>query len=90
MKLLVFAVKDTKANEYGTPLFFQTKEVAVRSLSEVVNRQEDHPFYKYPQDFELFVIGEFNTENAEIKATEKTFVISLDVTKVKYEAKQGE
>lgn len=62
MKLMVFAVYDTKAEVYGTPMFFPAKGLATRAFDDQVNNKESL-FCKHPQDFTLFQIGEYDQES---------------------------
>jgi hypothetical protein len=60
-KLLVFAVFDSKAEVYGTPIFFGSRGLAIRSFDQECNREESQIF-KYPGDFTLFQIGEYDQD----------------------------
>lgn len=59
MIVKMFSVYDSKAEAYSTPQFYQTKGIAVRAFIEAI-KQEDTPFCKYPEDFTLFEVGEFD------------------------------
>lgn len=54
----VFSVYDSKAGAHLQPFFSPTKGTAVRSITELV-RDEKHQFGKYPSDYTLFYLGEF-------------------------------
>nr|QJB19163.1 MAG: nonstructural protein [Microvirus sp.] len=49
-----------------TPFFMRSKGEALRSWQQVAN-DESTSMCKFPGDFSLFEIGEFDDENAEIK-----------------------
>lgn len=61
IKLLVFSVFDTKAEIYGTPVFFATRGLATRAFEDQCNKL-DSPLCDHPGDFTLFQIGEFDSE----------------------------
>lgn len=65
MKLKMFTVHDVKAEAYLQPFFLHTKGQAIRSITEAVSNPE-HQFAKYPADFTLFELGEYDDSNGQI------------------------
>lgn len=65
MKKLVFSVKDNKVG-FGEPFTAPSEGLAIRSFGEQASNT-DTPLTKYPEDFELYKIGEIDTETGEIK-----------------------
>ena len=65
MKLLVFSVFDDKAGVYGTPIFVNTRGVAVRSFSDAVQK-EGSEFHKHAGDYKLYFLGEFDNCSGEL------------------------
>lgn len=59
MLIKVFAVYDSKAEAYMQPFFMQSRGAAIRAFDSTVNNPETQ-FYKYPTDFTLFEIGEYD------------------------------
>jgi len=60
------AVYDTKAGFYNRPFFIPSVGMAERSFSDEVNRKsEDNAMFHHPEDFTLFLIGEYNDVTAE-------------------------
>ncbi len=59
MKVLVFAVFDAAAEAYLTPMFFETKGMAIRAFVDACNG-EDHAFGRHAADYTLFHIGFFD------------------------------
>lgn len=57
--LKMFSVYDSKAEFYLPPFYFKSKGEALRAFSETVNDSKS-TFYKYPGDFTLFEVGEFD------------------------------
>jgi hypothetical protein len=58
IKLQVYSVFDSKAEVFGTPMFFQTAGIATRAFGDECNRTESE-LHKHPEDYTLFHIGEF-------------------------------
>lgn len=57
----VFSVYDSKARAYGNPFVSARQELAVRDFTTAV-RDPDTQLHKYPEDFTLVEIGEFDDE----------------------------
>jgi hypothetical protein len=56
----VFSVYDCKAEAYLQPFFMMSKGEAVRGFSDLAN-DSSTSFYKHPEDYTLFEIGEYCT-----------------------------
>lgn len=61
MKLKVMACYDSKAGCYSTPFYTQTVNVALRAFADAANIP-DHAMNKHPEDYTLFLLGEFDDE----------------------------
>lgn len=57
----VYTVRDQKAEAYLRPFFCKTNGEALRAIMDVLG-DRNHQFTKYPEDFAVFRIGEFNEE----------------------------
>jgi hypothetical protein len=64
MILKVYTVYDSKAEAFLQPFFSQSKGVAIRSFQEAV-RDEKSNISKYPEDFTLFELGEYDDANSK-------------------------
>lgn len=66
MILQIFALRDRQADMYLNPLFLPSVGMAVRSISDEVNRNGDatNMVSNHPEDFELFHLGAFDTSVA--------------------------
>lgn len=62
----VFAVMDKRIGEYKPPMFFEHQAECVRVMEQVVNNP-DSDLNKWPLDFQLDRIGEFNRKTGEMK-----------------------
>lgn len=65
MIIKVLAVRDMKAGIYHRPFFQQTKAEAMRSF-ELTANEGDHIISKFPNDFRLHVIADFDTDTGRI------------------------
>ncbi|WNK14607.1 MAG: nonstructural protein [Microvirus sp.] len=66
MQLRMFCVRDRATEVYGTPMFLVTTGQAVRSFSDEVNREAaDNQLYTHPDDFDLFLMGDWNNDSGE-------------------------
>lgn len=55
----IYCVYDSKVKSFGTPFFFKNNGEALRGFSEVANDQKTQ-IGKYPADFTLFEMGEYD------------------------------
>lgn len=63
MKYIVCAVRDRVADVYNLPYCAQNKGAVIRSFADEVNRAaEDNMLYRHAEDFELFLLGEFESD----------------------------
>lgn len=63
MKSVVVSVLDTAMKAFGRPVFVPTIGVAVRSFTDEVNRKaEDNQMYRHPEDFQLWILAEFDED----------------------------
>lgn len=70
MRYKVLAVRDRAIDAYGQPFFSSSVGGAVRSFSDEVNRAgENNQLNKHPEDFDLFLLGEFDDNTGEFDTT---------------------
>lgn len=81
MKYKMVCVKDRTADVYGVPYFVMNVGSAVRSFGDEVKRKstDERPnmLNQHPDDFDLFLIGEFDDETAEIAMEERPKSIAM-------------
>ncbi len=68
--LSAFTIRDSAAEAFMRPFFSQSKGAAIRSFSDLVNGDDDHPVAQHPQDYTLFEIGSFDELKGEFTAHE--------------------
>ena len=71
----IFAVYDSKAEAYLAPFTAGTYGIAERMFSDLVN-QNGHQFNRHPADYTLYVIGTFDTANAELSSKVLVVIIT--------------
>jgi hypothetical protein len=62
MNKFLFSVYDSKARAYGNPFVAPRQEMAVRDFTQAV-RDPSTQLNKFPEDFTLVEIGQFDDEN---------------------------
>lgn len=72
----IYTVFDSKAMIYLMPTFYMTKGHAVRAFTDMVNT-DGHQFNKYPADFTLFYMGEFDMSTGKIKLEDTLHSLGL-------------
>lgn len=61
----VFAVRDLKAESFNRPFFLPSIGMAERSFTDEVNRPaDDNVMNRYPADFSLYHLGNWDDETA--------------------------
>lgn len=81
MDLQVMCTRDVKANSFGRPFFTTSIGEAVRSFGDEVNRAaQDNILYLHPDDFELYVLGVFNTDDGSFTLSERPQQVAVGAT----------
>lgn len=82
MIIKVYSIFDKKAETYGPPFFMLKEQMAVRAFSDISNDMSTM-LSKHPEDYELYEIGEYNDNTADIKQNSKRFIVNaLSVKRV--------
>ena len=81
MHLFVVCVKDRAADVFNRPFFVPHRNVAIRDFTDEVNRAAtDNQLNKHPDDFDLYLLGEFNDNTGEFSiSTPQVLVRAKDV-----------
>ncbi|WNK13603.1 MAG: nonstructural protein [Microvirus sp.] len=66
MRSIVFAMYDVKLGQFNSPMVFPNRAVAARAIKDAVTPDSD--FGKHPEDYQFFVIGEFDSESGLVQA----------------------
>lgn len=62
----MFSIHDSKTEAYLPPLFMNSKGEAIRAFDQAC-QEKDSNFYKYPHDFTLVELGEWDQLSAVFK-----------------------
>ena len=78
MEIVVVAVRDQKADAFGNPWYAQTKGMALRHFGDAVNTQDANNLWaKHPDDFALFELGTYNTQDGTFKLLPRPVQLGL-------------
>lgn len=80
----LYSVKDVKAASFFRPFPSVNDQVAIRDLKTLVN-SEDSEISKYPEDYELWYIGEFDEKQGNLIPNQDFLVNCVDLKEVKNE-----
>ena len=67
--LKICTIHDSKVGAYMRPMTFTALGQAERTFRDIVNDLE-HEIGKHPEDYTLFMVGEFNDQTGNIEAIE--------------------
>jgi len=65
MKLLMFSVFDSVSRTYGAPFFSPHVGLASRMFGDELSSSTTSVMTLHPTDFDLFLVGEFDTETGQ-------------------------
>lgn len=67
---LVVSVFDSASETFGQPFFVTAKAQAIRAFSDEVNRKDaNNELCKHPDDFTLYMLGEFDDSYGTFNST---------------------
>lgn len=66
MLKILYSVYDKKSQTYAQPLAEINDGTAQRMVCDIISRQPEHPWSKYPEDFELVRVGTFNELHGQV------------------------
>lgn len=67
MTLKIFSIRDSKGEAFGQPFFQKTHGEAERNFKTLVS-DEKSMISKFPEDFDLYYIGEYDDQKGLIKS----------------------
>lgn len=80
----VFSIHDKKSGNYSTPQFYENSVHAMRALGILAN-DPNTTVHIYSEDFELFHIGEWNTDDGKVKMFDKFIFVTSAKSMVREE-----
>lgn len=84
----MFTVYDSAAGGFLEPFFAPSVEFAIREFRQAVNT-EGHQFNRFPEDYTLFSIGEFDQKSGKVSSSEPSS-LGVAVTFLERKAQQIE
>lgn len=79
MKLKLMAVFDTASRAFLPPFAVATEAMALRQFRKVAEEQPKHDFCRYPDQYVLYVLGDWDNETGLISNLEQRTLGSLQV-----------
>lgn len=71
MKHYIVAIQDRAMQAYNRPFYVPALGAAMRSFTDETNRAaQDNQMYQHPEDFELWLLGEFEDTNGQFTQTD--------------------
>lgn len=90
MLQLVFTVYDQKADAFLPPWIMPKAVMAQRIFSDCVN-SKDHQFHAHPEDYTLFLLGDWDDEKAEFTPLpngKRSLGVALEYVKKENDSRQ--
>lgn len=81
MKLHMFSLFDTVANQFGAPFVAINHDSAVRSVVSESRNPNAGPLHSHPTDYRVFYLGVFDNEAGEFAPTLPQFVANVATVK---------
>lgn len=73
----IYAVLDNKAKTFNAPFFQPNQVAAVRAFNMEVNRADPlNAIHQHPEDFDLYYIGDYNTETGQLLPHEPELLVT--------------
>lgn len=84
MKMTIIAIFDRKAQIFVEMSATQNVGVATRAFSAAINTPSESPIHKWPEDFELYNLGEWDNETGALTgAKHKKLIVAGESVKTK-------
>jgi len=74
--LQVFSIRDSAMDMFQQPFCLPSRGGAIRAFGDAVKNKET-PFYKHPEHYELFYLGQFHEELGSFDLLDKPQSVSL-------------
>lgn len=76
MKLRVYATHDASIDAFHQPFFARTDVECHRMFVESLRRDQKSNLFLYPEDFSVYVVGEFDDETGRVIGCDPLCVIN--------------
>jgi len=75
--LKIIIVRDIKANAYANPMFAASIGGTIRGFADEINKGDGNPLALHPEDYELYLFGEYDEQKGEFILLPKPEQIAL-------------
>lgn len=72
----MFSIHDSKLNVWSAPMMFEHSGQAERAIQEIFQDQKSQ-LNKYPEDFTVFQIGDFDSDSALLTSIPPHHLITI-------------
>lgn len=79
MKLKVYSIFDTAAQAFTQPFFMHNDGLAIRAFQDNVNAKEPNNISQHPDQFALYLLGDFDDSTGDIDKLEQPRRIALGI-----------
>lgn len=80
MRMIAMAIRDRAIDSFGNPFFVVAVGQAIRSFTAEINKSGDNQLYAHPEDFDLYELGEFDTDTGLfVTSTPRQVSVGKDV-----------
>lgn len=81
MKLKAYAIRDVVSDTFHAPFFAPSDGVAKRVVSEIL-RNPGSELSKYPRDYMVFRVGEYDTETGALAPEVVEMVVTVEAVRL--------
>lgn len=83
-----YAIYDSKAEAYLTPVFMPNDGTAIRAISDkLLENNTDNNLWRHAEDYTLFCVGEWDEEDGLITGQNPMSVVTAIALRSQHEAK---
>lgn len=77
MKYSMFSIKDKALDTYSAPFMQATADAGIRMFRDLVMfGSDDNKYRRSPEDYSLYLVGEFDDETAAMANVEKPILLT--------------
>lgn len=76
MRYKIMSVRDRAADVFGQPFFVAAVGVGIRGFKDEINNASNgNQLFKHPEDFDLYLLGEFDDSTGEFDVKRPEMVV---------------
>lgn len=78
MNIKMFSIRDGAVGAFQPPFCMRSNAEAVRMFTDLCNNPEQM-MNKYPEDYELWLVGDFDDNNGDMVVVKEKVITALDL-----------